>query len=415
MRIFFVDNGLRTLQGHHFILALGFQEEARRLGIDLRFYVHAKATEDVWGPLNARRVFPHDPYSQVSRDGLAEPIEGMLSRGPDFAQALTSLLSDGLSSDDLVLHPSVLHTELFGWSGWLRGTPSEKVPHIFLNACMDWCTNQITGEASPGHQVAYRVAGRALACAPNGSRRVALTTHDPDYATQVEYLTSHRTLVFPHFQRYGPERERTANGRRRETGAPLRVCMLGQTRKEKGFDLLPEIVARTDQQPGKLSYLIQVTPPSAVKLWEDRAEETTARSSVEMLYGLAGPEDHLRLLERTEILLLPYDPRLYKGRSSNLFGDAVSQAIVSIVPADTWMAKKIEAGAASGVIYREHSAESVAAALFEAEARFAELQEKANACSGPWRRTESIAAYLDRALSVVEERKPASMRRPASA
>ncbi len=380
MRFFFIDNGLRSKEGHHFILTVGAKETLERLGHEVRIYCNLAAPREVLERLDARPLFPHAPYDRVSRDNLADPVESMLTRGPIFAECLKKLYDDGLTASDVIWHPSFLHCELFGWSGFLRSVPKEQVPHIFLNACMDWCHDRTTGQESPGHQVAYRVAGRALACAPNGSRRLTMTCHSADYAEQLARMTSHRVLPFPHFQRYGPRRAISASGRRRAPGSPVRVAMLGQTRPEKGFAHLPEVIARTDSQPGMLSYLIQAAPADMLSLWEDRVEETLARPSVDMVYGVAGPEDHMSLLERTEILLLSYNPDSYQAHSSNLFGDAVSQGIVSVVSSGSWMANKIAEGAASGVIYDGYSAEAIAPALLEAAARFPELQAKADSC-----------------------------------
>ncbi len=102
MRLFTIDNGLVNQIGHHFNAALGLAREARKRGIDTRFYVNREADEDIVKALDARPAFAFTPYDWKSKDPLCGPLDDLVHLGGQFAADCAVLKRDGVTSDDIV-------------------------------------------------------------------------------------------------------------------------------------------------------------------------------------------------------------------------------------------------------------------------------------------------------------------------
>ena len=162
MRLFVLDNGLRSRTGHHFTVALGLRLELERRGIDGRFYAHEHASSEVIDALEARRVFAFTPYDRVSRQPVWGVVEDLFVVGRAFGRACSALIDDGLCQDDIVLVPTALQNELHGCSLWLRSLPRDRRPTLVLNFMVENFlragTNRLGGIA-----LLYRFAMKRLA------------------------------------------------------------------------------------------------------------------------------------------------------------------------------------------------------------------------------------------------------------
>jgi glycosyltransferase involved in cell wall biosynthesis len=104
--------------------------------------------------------------------------------------------------------------------------------------------------------------------------------------------------------------------------------------------------------------------------------------------------DYLDAFESADILLLPYDPELYRGRGSGVFSEAIGYGKVVVAPQSAGVGEEIEAGNGAGVLFRDHHAAAVAAAVNEAVRRAPELTRLARRGAERWREKHSGTGYL---------------------
>jgi hypothetical protein len=119
------------------------------------------------------------------------------------------------------------------------------------------------------------------------------------------------------------------------------------------------------------------------------AAETT------ITHGLLRHEAYLRRLRRSDILLLPYHPRRYALRASGMFSEAMGLGLVTVVPAETWMADMLTAGWGAGATFGGFSAAAIVKAVLNASDMLATLLTAAAQKQEAWRRTHSADALLD--------------------
>ena len=122
----------------------------------------------------------------------------------------------------------------------------------------------------------------------------------------------------------------------------------GDARDEKGFEHLPIIHKYFSQQfdlQGKYKFLIQCTNAN---YWDGGRKVLNYFKKVnpeeyELLF-LEKPMTDIEYYDnfsKADICLLPYDPGIYRSRSSGCLSEAIALGIPSVVPNNTWMANQL--------------------------------------------------------------------------
>jgi glycosyltransferase involved in cell wall biosynthesis len=129
---------------------------------------------------------------------------------------------------------------------------------------------------------------------------------------------------------------------RQRAASPATVLYLGESRREKGFHLLPEIIERTWAGQPAVRFIVQVSPNIA-------GGEKDIGKAVAALRKLQGPRVELRpsavpsedfpsLLASGQILLLPYQADAYRLRSSGLLVQGLASGLRIVAPAEpSWL------------------------------------------------------------------------------
>src|SRR5262249_50645584 len=122
----------------------------------------------------------------------------------------------------------------------------------------------------------------------------------------------------------------------------------------------------------------------------DLVEEYIALKSlphVEMIGTELDFDGYFSALFACDIVLLPYESRLYTAMPSGIFTEAVAFAKVAIVPAGTWMSRKLDAGYGAGVSFATRDATAILEALERALGDFTALADLARVRAAAWRKS----------------------------
>ena len=386
MRIWVIENGLLDHTGHHFNNSVGLRDECARRGIQTHFLVHRSADPRVIRMFDARPLFDFGPYDLASNDPLAGPLENLILQGRAFGQSLASI-GDELRADDLVLAPSTLQNELYGFALALARMTPEQRPRLALTLIVENFFAPGTRGLGLGAAL-YRFAARQLTQV-TPVERLLLGANGPAMASAYAQVLGLPVSEFPIPKLYPVQTARTPSD-----GSPPVVAILGHSRAEKGFLLVPELVERNRA----LRFLIQVSPKDADLMWKEARPSMHSAPNVELVQGALDPDAYHALMARADIVLLPYDPALMPMRSSGVFAEAVGAGRVTVVPAGTWMSSHLDAGRGAGIAFSECNANAISVALREAAARLPELSPRAAESAMAWRAQQSTGAYLTRVL-----------------
>ena len=151
------------------------------------------------------------------------------------------------------------------------------------------------------------------------------------------------TLPIPHT--YPPEESVPTDG-------PIRATYLGDARKEKGYHLLPQLLADLNKdliETAKIKFFIQsnfVTEDAEVEVarW---ALKSLPEGAVVLYEKPLSLQEYKNLLLSSGVNLLLYDPMNYYARSSGILAESLAAGIPVIVPAGTWMSGQLQASDSS--------------------------------------------------------------------
>ncbi len=400
MQLFIIDNALTDKVGHHFNEALGFLKEAGRQGLKTHFYVHEKATDEIVTALDARPVFPFKPYANVSAEPTAGPLEDFFSISRGFAEACAALVEDGVTPDDIVCVPTAFQHELLGCAQWLTAFPRKETPFVFMNFLFE---NYVSGNPPKFNIRAalYRYATKALRQATIDEKLFFITAN-PRFAERLEKVTLKSVTEYPVPMYYDlPGMSGKVPGAAMRDGR-VQVSILGHSRTEKGWSLIPDIVRLCRETIPRAAFFIQVSPEGMKKQWGSDFDFLHAMDDVELFLGPSDEAQHRHHLRQSDILLLPYDGLAFQQRTSGVFAESVAFGKVAVVPRGTWMAEQIQAGRGVGTLFEDHSAGSIATAVGEAVAGMESLRVRARGLMEVWRREHSVGNFLERMVAQVQ-------------
>ena len=186
-------------------------------------------------------------------------------------------------------------------------------------------------------------------------------------------------------------------------GKSITIAYLGGAREEKGFQCLSGLIQALSQKEHQktLHYMIQTSGIEILSTEYERRimSETLAQlkkektAQVDLVGSMRESSDYYKMLENTDIVLLPYInivPKRYYA-TSGILAEAMALGKVAVVPAETWLARQIERSG-GGVIF--DSPEELPQKVEEAICNYSDLQEKALQYSGIWRQFNNLDTYL---------------------
>lgn len=185
-----------------------------------------------------------------------------------------------------------------------------------------------------------------------------------------------------------------------ERSGPPRVGFLGQARSEKGFYLLAEALELLTE-PHQIELHASPAPGEPVERWQTAMDRLQARGAT-LYRGPLSAEDYWALLERLDVVALPYDPVRHAHRTSNILTEAIGAGALPVVPAEGWLGGV--GGQHGAETFTPWNAAALAAAIDRALRRVAAARGSSSAGSQQaWRRLHSAAGFVDAALAARED------------
>ena len=184
-----------------------------------------------------------------------------------------------------------------------------------------------------------------------------------------------------------------------DAGSPLRLGYLGGTRLERGADLIPALIRRTRRVFGdRIAWTAQFDPDGLDPLSQDGlgADLGFMRDdpAVELTDGKVSTEAYFAMLDRMDIVVLPYRER-YEVSGSGVFVEALTLGKVLVLPERGWMADFARRYGSEPVTFGAATPDAVLAAVQEAVDRYPELGGGAFRAAETWNAEEGSAAQIE--------------------
>jgi hypothetical protein len=331
-----------------------------------------------------------------------DPICGWLSAFSSSNHATIEdlrRLEPHLRSDDVVYVNSGQAAQLMSWSTWMAGCaqPFHAIMEFGVDPGLDiqqTQTGRVANVRDP-RPVLYRFASNNMAATV--APRLHLATFDAASSEAYEFLLLRAVATLPN------PRSRVAKPRPRGNGQPITVAFLGHQRREKGFQHAPEILLQLDRRFANagLRYLIHSSEPSKMPEVQQLIRQFAATCPRCVLNeNCADGSDWADLLDRSDLIVCPYDPQRFATSYSALACDAVANGIPFVAPAGTTL-ERLGKEFGTGVMFEEWTADSVVRALEQVLQEYDTHARRATAAADKWAQQNGPAQCFDALLRLV--------------
>jgi len=249
-----------------------------------------------------------------------------------------------LGPRDHVVMPTTDQQLLLALLSICASMSADKLPRFHLRfLCDDECN--ISGYRSP---MSFEDMIRWLHAKSLLNRRVFLYAETTRLADWLETIAGVRPALAPYPVFAGSRPPRA-------TPKPsLRIGYLGQARSNKGFDRLAAILLRFEAlyleatstccNLPDISVVVQAAPGSQkmLRVFEEAAR--TLRLGLEIIDRTVDKEDYQKIVDRIDILMLPYKVSRYRRKGSGIAQEALANAIPFVCSSDTGLVDYLNEG-----------------------------------------------------------------------
>lgn len=402
MRILYADTGLRGVEGHNASSAIALPPAFRRLGHEVTVLGHRDMVPSLQETTGATPLFRFYTWGTWSSD----PLAGWLA---DFTEILDATLADLHSGwiehgpFDFMYFNTVRPAQLAAIGLWLKETfpirsaaPSIAVqlgpdPGLVRSGSQEAPIFAIRDPTTVLHRYAVQLAGEETI------RRLALFAVNETVAEEYSFIVNSpvTSITTP---------EELPESRWRKPDGVLTIGFLGYQRIDKGYELLPDLIERLLQRHENVRFLVQHSDPQA--LAQDYPERNLAVTGklrelagryprrIELVLQPVVGNAWFALIDRYDMVILPYDPVRYASGYSAVFGEVLASGAPIVAPVGTTMSVELDRAGGAGVSFSQWSVPSVASAVSSAVDNFGALAERAYRGGLQWRTEHGPDAYV---------------------
>lgn len=400
MTFVYCDAALANEQGHFAPFCRATTTAVRQLGGDVLVLGHARIEPDLAAALGATPFFRFHPNATLCDDPLCGPLT-------DFVQAARITAADlarltGFTADNIVFYEHAKAAQLMGLIDWAQTRfPSDNCPLIVVT--FGW-PGGLEEEAPAADQtggsrwrigdqrmIFYRHASRMIR--PSHVHRFAFAAYDPKVASAYRFLLDRPVQVFP-----PPLGAVTAPRDRTETAAPT-VAFLGEQRLEKGLALIPEMVRQLLAAHPSIRIIVHNS-------WQEPRDENTLLAGMakeyprlEVRLGTVTAAEWAELLDRTDMLVMPYDPAIYATAISGVAVEAIATGIPCVAPRGTTMERLLTEAGMPGVLADRSEVEPMVTAVSQLLSDYPPLAARAAQASQVWQERAGGKRLVEAILS----------------
>lgn len=308
MRALIVDPALHSMGGHHYNATLALTAKLGALGIDHDCLASAYASEQAVRELGCTPCFTRSVYgrSYATPEEFEQQVRTTLG---ELSRAL-----ERRPRADLLILPCCDQVLAFALARYLR---FRRAPHLLLWALYAPHHNKAFDDPSTiflrrETREAYAALQRIV-----GLQRISAFCETAEMATFYRDIASLNVDVAP-----GPG---LVGGRRtRDRSGPPVVGCIGFANEAKGYRLLPEAVRDVLGHDPTVRFMIH-----GIFQGSDAPDQNTVFEALAALVPrvavsseILSPATYLDWLSQIDLVVLPYDPAVYRTRGSGVFFEA---------------------------------------------------------------------------------------------
>jgi glycosyltransferase involved in cell wall biosynthesis len=406
LELILIDSGLVNKAGHHYMFDKAVCGALARRKLRYRIFGLIGLDTSIEAEIGAIPHFIRSPYECVrfSRSEKLLRSFAAIFRGapagasPYFSERRTwkqlnetfegdleGLPADVWQKDNLIVVMTITQNQILGLVRFLRARPRDQLPRVVCNlmlppSYLPWGSLSTYGEEF--YREAFRLAapliGRSLFFTVDSE--AMRTLYRKDFGLQMDILP----IPF------------NASGPQRRMAGTIRVGFFGDSRYDKGFQLLPRAIELCQRDGLDAEFIVQIHNSGWTQCTIEAEAALRALKGVRLLEGVLSSEDYAAWTGRTDVTLLPHDPVLFGAmRASGIFTESVAAGRPVVASRGTFAGTSVENNQVEGEVFAPHTSEALAAAIARLMPRLPACKARAAQRAQEFARSHSPGAYID--------------------
>lgn len=402
MHVYYADAGLRGHSGHHADQCRALTDELKARGVATTVLGYAEIEPAIRSALGAEPFFRSYLYWQYDRNPERDWRGAFDAAAQQTREDLARLHRIG--ADDVIYLPASTSTQLMGAALWLADLPAGRAPRVVMEFGMDPGVDVEPTEAG-GVKLTLRdprIEASATLC-----RLTAPQLRKLDRTRlRIGYACANGAAVYAKLLEYPVEvppiwHEASGRARSRVGKRPIVAGVLGHQRNpDKGYHLVPELVRALLQSHSALRFRVHNSAPDDMPEAHAAMRALAAADHrIELVEHAVDRAGWSALLASIDLILCPYSPRRYQLLPSGIQAEAIANAIPTVVPAGSDLARLSDAFGGTSTSFLRNDVASVLDASRRLLDRYDEYAAVAFAAADRWRRQHGPANVIDRLLA----------------
>ena len=380
IHIHLLHNSLSSFHSHPYGESLAYLEAFEVLGVEASIYSNKACAPEIIKHLNARPIFLYATDSMVDTNPISAEQSEFTQLAHHFGSALDAHLPKEFSSSDIIYVPYARQNEAHGIALWLRSIPTDKRPKIVLFCYRPefrWSLNHERTRFE-GNFTYWRAVGKELIDLV-GRQNILLATTDDRLSATLHTASGlpALTVKMPTLYPLDPSELETQ-------ARDIDISILGTFRPERGSQLLVDILRLVDLSSPGLKYLVQVQDASDFENLKKILSGHQFQGNLEVVIGHPDQKQYIRQMARCKLACLPYAPARYATRSSGVLSECAAYGIPMIIPSNTWLSDRLDAGEVSALTFEVWTPESIANSILSGIKDIDSLSLKAKRLAPNW-------------------------------
>ena len=378
--------------GHHYWETRSLADELVRTGNTVRLFTHRRApTAERFPGVEIVPTFSLYLYAGVSNDPAWSGIENFIVHNRAFHSDLARI-DPARMRDSIALFPTVSDKQLLGLFRWMGSLPPGSMPKTAacLMAPKDWSGDSDTVRM-------YKTIWER--CSPQLKEKVALFSRTSQIAKMLKDRVGLQSAVFP--LALPEQHKELPSGSVTGATNTMTISYLGGSRREKGADLIPDVVKYCANLG--VGFLIQAQAGSDSRFDIRKLTALGGMPNVKVREGTLSRDEFYDAIIGS-IALLPYSPRAYRWDDSSVYHEAKLLDVPVLVTAGTWMADEVRS-AGNGLVIEDFTAIAVADCIARAQHELPTLRANAARVGQAFRKAQGVARCLAAVADAFESRK----------
>ena len=374
MSAYILDPTLASIQGHHAHWATLFTTMFEELGHATALVGSVRLNVNSIEGIAVTRYFTQPVWHADNQTDILKnwdwyfKFNGLLERElENLFEGKSAVFTNGLSSADIVVFPTVIEFHLTGIVNWLKKLPEERRPLVFCYLMGP--SGSVYNKRNERFEIYsldtsrfYKLAFREARSLSDNIRFFALgDIHADQYSFLYEADVPSYPVIADGVQHDGEVRQ---SFERRV------VLYCGEARSAKGARFLPELVELCCAEFPEWVFTVHLgveNPDKIDKSYMDSMSTLDKKfENFNLILGLLHTVEYCDLLGNSEIMVVPYNRSRYFNQSSGILWEAIATANTLVLPQGCWLMWEAISQGADFVAFDGFDAESVFDALVRA-------------------------------------------------